>query len=56
MGRAGPLAQVDQLVGGLLDAEPLGQGGGQQQAGVGDGVGVVEADVELVGVIIMRVS
>jgi hypothetical protein len=56
MGRAGPLAQVDQLVGGLLDAEPLGQGGGRQQAGVGDGVGVVEADVELVGVTIMRVS
>jgi hypothetical protein len=25
MSRAGPLAQVDQLVGGLLDAEPLGQ-------------------------------
>jgi hypothetical protein len=32
MGRAGPLAQVDQLVGGLLDAQPLGQRGRQQQA------------------------
>jgi hypothetical protein len=46
--RASPLAQVDQRIGGLLDAEPLGQGGRQQQAGVGDGVGVVEAGVELV--------
>jgi hypothetical protein len=39
---------IDQLVGGLLDPQPLGQGGGQQQARVGDGVGVVEGDVELV--------
>jgi hypothetical protein len=31
MGGAGPLAQIDQLVGGLLDAQPLGQRGGQQQ-------------------------
>jgi hypothetical protein len=46
--RASPLAQVDQRIGGLLDPEPLGQGGSQQQAGVGDGVGIVEADVELV--------
>jgi hypothetical protein len=41
-GRAGPLAQVDQGIGGLLDAQPLGQGGRQQQPRVGDGVGVVE--------------
>jgi hypothetical protein len=46
--RASPLAQVDHRIGGLLDPEPLGQGGSQQQAGVGDGVGVVEAGVELV--------
>ena len=26
--RAGPLAKVDQRIGGLLDPEPLGQGGG----------------------------
>ena len=38
-GRASQLAQVDQLIGGLLDAQPLGQGGRQQQPGVGDGVG-----------------
>jgi hypothetical protein len=37
--RASPLAQVDQRIGGVLDAEPLGQGG-RQQARVGDGVGV----------------
>jgi hypothetical protein len=48
MGCAGPLAQVNQVVGGLLDAQPLGQGGRQEQTGVGDGVGVVEAGVELV--------
>ena len=41
MGRAGPLAQVDQLVGGLLDAQPLGQRG-RQQPRVGDRVGVVK--------------
>jgi hypothetical protein len=48
VGRAGLLAQVDQLVGSLLDAQPLGQRGSQQQARVGDGVGVVKTDVELV--------
>jgi hypothetical protein len=46
--RARPLAQIDQRIGGLLDPQPLGQGGRQQQARVGDGVGVVEAGVELV--------
>jgi hypothetical protein len=35
--RASPPAQVDDRIGGLLDAEPFGQRGGQQQAGVGDG-------------------
>jgi hypothetical protein len=44
---AGRAAQADQLVSGLLDAEPLGQGRGQQQPGVGDSVAVVEADLEL---------
>jgi hypothetical protein len=48
MGRASPLAQIDERIGGLLNAQPLGQGGRQQQAGVGDGMGVVKADVELV--------
>jgi hypothetical protein len=46
--RASPLAQIDHLIGGLLDAQPLGQGGRQQQTGVGDGVSVVKAGVELV--------
>jgi hypothetical protein len=46
--RAGPLAQIDHLIGGLLDPQPLGQGGRQQQARVGDGVGVVKAGVSLV--------
>jgi hypothetical protein len=50
VGRAGPLAQVDQLVGALLDAQPLGQRGRQQQARVGDGAGVVKAGAELVEV------
>ena len=48
VGGAGPIAQVDQRIGGLLDAQPLGQRGGQQQARIGHGVGVVEADIELV--------
>jgi hypothetical protein len=46
--RAGPLTQVDQRIRGLLDAQPLGQRGRQEQPRVGDGVGVVEVDVELV--------
>ena len=46
--RAGPLAQIDHRIGGLLDPQPLGQGGRQQQARVGDGVGVVQAGIELV--------
>jgi hypothetical protein len=41
---AGPVAKVDQLVGELLDAEALGEDGGQDQTGVGDRVGVVEHD------------
>jgi hypothetical protein len=48
VGRTWPLAEVDELVGGLLDPQPLGQGGGQQQPRSGDRVGVVEGDVELV--------
>ena len=48
--RASPLAQVDHLIGGLPNAQPLGQRGRQQQAGVGDGVGVIKAGVELVEV------
>ena len=46
--RAGPLAQVDQRLGGLLDPKSVGQGGAHQRALLGDGVGVVEAGVELV--------
>jgi hypothetical protein len=38
MGGASPLAQVDQRIGGLLDAQPLGQRGRQQQPRVGDRV------------------
>jgi hypothetical protein len=38
MGGASPLAHVDQRIGGLLDAQPLGQRGRQQQTGVGDRV------------------
>jgi hypothetical protein len=45
-GRTGPVSQVDQLVGGLFDAQPLGRRGSQQHTRIGDRVGVVEADVE----------
>jgi hypothetical protein len=47
-GRARPVTQIDQLVGDLLDPQPLGQGRGQQQPGVGDRPGVVEGDLDLV--------
>ena len=41
-GRAGLLAQVDQRIGGLLDAQPLGQRGRQQQARIGHRMDVVK--------------
>ena len=37
------VAEIDQLVGGLLDAQPLGQRGGQQQPGAGYRTGVADA-------------
>jgi hypothetical protein len=48
VGRARPVAEVDQLVGGLLHAQPLGQGRGQQQPGARDRVLVIEGDIDLV--------
>jgi hypothetical protein len=45
---AGSVAEVDQLVGGLLQPEPLGQCCGQQQPCVGDGVLVIEDDIDMV--------
>jgi hypothetical protein len=47
-GRAGAVTEVDELVGGLLDPQPLGQRGGQQQSGMCDGPGIVEGDLDLV--------
>jgi hypothetical protein len=47
-GRARPAAEIDQLVGGPLDPQPLGQGGSQQQPGRGDRVLVIERDLDLV--------
>jgi hypothetical protein len=44
-----PVAEVDQLVGGLLDPEPLGQGRGQQRPRVGDRALVIERHPDLVG-------
>jgi hypothetical protein len=38
---------VDQLP----EQEPLGQGGGQDETGVGDRVVIVEADRDLVGAV-----
>jgi hypothetical protein len=46
--RAGAVAEVQELVGGLLDPQPLGQGGRQQQASMGDGPRIVEGDLDLV--------
>ena len=47
-GRPGSVAEVDELVGGLLDPQPLGQGCRQQQPGAGDGPRVIEGDLDLV--------
>jgi hypothetical protein len=41
---AGP--QIDQLIGGLLDPQPLGQRRRQQQPGAGDGTLVIEGDTD----------
>ena len=46
--RAGPLAEIDQLVGGPLNPQPLGKGRGQQQPSAGDCPGVIERDIDLV--------
>jgi hypothetical protein len=51
VGRARRAAQVDVLVDQLPEHEPLGQGGGQDETGVGDGVVVVEADRDLIGAV-----
>jgi hypothetical protein len=44
--RTRPVAEVDQLVDHRLHTESFGQGGGQRQARVGDGVVVIEGDDE----------
>jgi hypothetical protein len=43
---AGSVAEVDQLVDDRLHTQPFSQRGGQRQAGVGDGVVVIEGDDE----------
>jgi len=43
---AGPVAEVDEFVDDCLDIQVFGQGCGQHQAGVGDGVVVIEGDDE----------
>ena len=46
---AGSVAEVDLLVDHRLHTQPFGQGCGQCQAGVGDGVVVIEGDDEGAG-------
>jgi hypothetical protein len=48
VGRAGRLAEVEVGVEQLAEPEPLGQAGGKDQAGIGDGMVVVEGDGDLV--------
>lgn len=50
MRRAWPVAKVDQFVGGLLQAESVGQGRGQQQARIGDRALVIERDLDVLQV------
>ena len=45
---AGTIAEIDQLVGGLLQAEPLGERRWEQQPRAGDRVLVIEHDIDLV--------
>ena len=47
VGRARLVLHVDELVGGLFDPQPLGQGGGQQQASMRHGPLIIEGDVDL---------
>jgi hypothetical protein len=51
VGRARCAAQVDVLVDQLAEHEPLGKGGGQDEASVGDRVVIVEADRDLIGAV-----
>ena len=51
VGRARRTAQIDVLVDQLAEHESLGQGGGQDETGVGDGMVVVEADRDRVGAV-----
>jgi hypothetical protein len=48
VGRPRPVAEVDELVGGLLDPQPLRQRGGQQQASMRDGPRIIQGDLDLV--------
>jgi hypothetical protein len=45
---AGTIAEIDQLVGGLLRAEPLGERRWEQEPSAGDRVLVIEHDIDLV--------
>ena len=51
VGRAGRLAEVEVGVEQLTQPESLGQTGDKDQAGVGDGMVVVEGDGELIGAV-----
>jgi hypothetical protein len=51
VGGARRTTQIDMLVDQLPEHEPLGQGGGQDETGVGDPVVVVEADLDRVGAV-----
>jgi hypothetical protein len=48
VGRAGAVTEVDELVGGLLDPQPLRQGRRQQQPGASHRPLVIEPDLDLV--------
>jgi hypothetical protein len=47
MRRGWPVAKVDQFIGGLLQAESVSLGRGQEQARGGDRVLVIERDLDL---------
>jgi hypothetical protein len=48
LGRPRPVTEVDELVGGLLDPQPLRQRCRQQQTSMRDGPRIIEGDIDLV--------
>ena len=51
VGRAGCVGEINVGVEQLTQPESLGQAGGKDQASIGDGMGVIEGDGDLIGAV-----